>query len=165
MDTSIHLPAAALPDFKQATKIYREKASGMVAHAGLLLEFLDGQTAVFHNNPEKGPHLSSLAEFSEGKTVTKKGCYQNSLPIIKDRIISILAQGRHYSIFANCEHIVSEVTHGIAQSPQLAATATGATIGALGGYMLADNKKTGMWIGGLLVGILALQCSKNELLR
>ena len=165
MDTAIHPYPTALPDFKQATKIYRKKASGMVAHAGLLLEFVDGDIAVFHNNPEHGPHLSSLQAFSEGKKFSKKRVYGHSLPTIKERIIHVLDQRRHYSIFANCEHCVSEVTQGISKSPQLTATAAGITLGALGGYMLSGNKRTGMWIGGLVTGLLALQYSKNEMLR
>ena len=42
------------------TKVYRKKVSGLVAHAGLMLNFEQGEQLVLHTNPERNTHLSTI---------------------------------------------------------------------------------------------------------
>lgn len=143
------------------TELYRKKASGMVAHAGLLLEFTCGRQVVLHNTPERGAHLSSFVQFSENQNVNITKQYLSELDTMKQRIISILSKKNQYSVFDNCEHLASKVTTGIASSPQLATTVLGIAAGGTLGYSLTPNNKTlGVLLGGVIVGFLSLQCAK-----
>ncbi|MDO6542798.1 hypothetical protein [Photobacterium sanguinicancri] len=142
------------------TELYRKKASGMVAHAGLLLEFTCGRQAVLHNTPERGAHLSSFVQFSENQNVNITKQYFSELDIMKQRIVSILSKKNKYSVFDNCEHLASEVITGIAKSPQLQATIAGTAIGTALGCSIANNKTLGGILGALVGGFVSLQCAK-----
>ncbi|MGF1688724.1 hypothetical protein L4C36_18900 [Photobacterium japonica] len=149
-------------NLESVKEVYRKKASGMVAHAGLLLEFTCGRQAILHNTPERGAHLSSFEQFAENQKVNVTKEYVSELDTMKQRIINVLSNPKDYCIFDNCEHLASKVITGVPSSPQLVATTSGAVIGGTIGYALAkENKVIGTVVGGLIFGLLSLQIAKS----
>jgi len=107
-------------------ELYREKASGLVAHSGLELNYSNGERIIFHNSPVGGPALCTPLEYSKNQEVTVRAEYSDGLDAMSSRIQAVLNSGRGYCpVSFNCEHAVSMVTHGIASSPQIAATFKG----------------------------------------
>jgi len=115
------------------TKVYRKKVSGLVAHAGLMLNFEQGEQLVLHTNPEKNTHLSTIEEFSAGEVLVTKESF-NATDTISDRIICRLFKGLKYSVFNNCEHLVNEILTGRPTSAQLK---TSLAVSALGTTLMA----------------------------
>lgn len=102
--------------------LYREKASGLVAHNGLELISADGTHQVFHNSPAIGPTICSYEEFAENLPVTKKHDIITNLDDVVQRISSLLENNRKYHpTDFNCEHAVSWVLEGVKKSPQVKA--------------------------------------------
>jgi hypothetical protein len=94
--------------------VIRPKIAGLVDHVGL--QFPSGE--VLHATPGRNAHVSSLAEFAEGKPVSRKpvGC---NPALVLQRARQELARNRPYdSGFNNCEHLVSRVLSGNGVSPQ-----------------------------------------------
>lgn len=114
-------------------KVYRKKESGLVAHAGLVLNFEHGEQLALHTNPNKNTHLSSIEEFSEGELLVKKDCIISTQAIV-DRIKTRLFTDLKYSVFNNCEHLVNEVLTGFPTSEQLK---TSVIVSALGTVLVA----------------------------
>ncbi len=110
------------------TKVYRKKVSGLVAHAGLELDFERGEKLVLHTSPDKNIHLSTVDDFSAGEKLVRKTCI-NATQAIIDRINSRLSCNVKYSVFNNCEHLASEVLTGSSTSAQLKASLTVSVIG------------------------------------
>lgn len=90
---------------------------GMVNHVGLSL----GNGWVFHNNPEKGEHISSIADFAKGKPVSIFGKLAASeFMRALERIRQIMASPKRYDALAyNCEHSLNRVLGRKVSSPQL----------------------------------------------
>jgi hypothetical protein len=114
-------------------KIYRNKMSGLVAHAGLELTFELGEQLVLHRNPENNTHISTIEEFSDGEVLVKKTTIIATQAIV-DRINKRLSTNFKYSLADNCEHLVSEVLTGRATSAQLN---TSLTVSAFGTALVA----------------------------
>jgi|TARA_R110001583_G_scaffold44599_6_gene141443 hypothetical protein len=110
------------------TKVYRKKVSGLVAHAGLELNFSMGEQLVLHTRPDKNTHLSTVEEFSAGEKLVKKTSI-NATQAIVDRINSRLSANFKYSVFNNCEHLASGVLTGRSTSAQLKTSLTMSAIG------------------------------------
>lgn len=115
------------------TKVYRKKVSGLVAHAGLVLNFELGEQLVLHRNPENNTHLSTIEEFSAGEVLVIKESF-NATQTISDRIISRLFTDFKYSVFNNCEHLVNEIITGCPTSAQLK---TSLAVSAVGTALVA----------------------------
>lgn len=94
-------------------KVTRNK--GIAEHVGLLVE----GWGVFHNSPGKGEHVSSLQEFADGKEVRFFEVQGMEPFTVIARINKMLEAPQPYSPFYNCEHTISKVLTGDAESPQL----------------------------------------------
>jgi hypothetical protein len=106
--------------------LYRQKASGFVAHNGLELSFLDGRRLVFHNSPQTRPALTSFEEFAENQPVSIKAEYRQNLSLMWQRVNNLLfMKPAYHAITFNCEHVVQLVIHGSARSAQLKTSAAG----------------------------------------
>lgn len=110
------------------TKVYRKKVSGLVAHAGVLLNFELGEQLVLHTNPERNTHLSTIEEFSDGERLVIKECFSATQEVV-ERIQSRLFTDLKYSVFNNCEHLVNEVLTGLPTSEQLKTSLTVSLVG------------------------------------
>ncbi|SGZ08106.1 Putative uncharacterized protein [Moritella viscosa] len=115
------------------TKVYRKKVSGLVAHAGVELNFEQGEPLVLHTNPENNTHISSIEEFLAGEVLVRKTTIAATQAIV-DRINKRLSTKFKYSLADNCEHLVSEVLTGRPTSAQLK---TSLTLSALGTVLFA----------------------------
>ena len=91
---------------------------GVVVHGGIL-----------QNRPGGHESIISWQEFSGGQPIKIQHMGLNEW-VVMTRVRAILAAPRSYNAaFQNCEHTVSQVTQGKAESPQLGAVALGALIG------------------------------------
>lgn len=90
---------------------------GIFTHVGLSL----GGGLVFHNNPDKGEHVSTLANFSKGKPI---GLYDQvghfDFHKALENIASALKAPKAYHLTANnCEQSLNRVLGRPSTSPQL----------------------------------------------
>lgn len=110
---------------------------GMVKHVGLSL----GNGWVFHNNPEKGEHISSIADFAKGKHVSILGKLAASEFLrALERVRQIMASPKRYDALAyNCEHSLNRVLGRKVSSPQLQGWTAISLI--LGSLVLIASKK------------------------
>ena len=107
--------------------LVRPKAFGIVKHVGVLV----AHNTVLQNTPEKGEHLTTMAEFAAGAPVTvlPTGAHPSH---VMARARQILARAKAYNPLArNCEHTATEAVRGVAKSPQLLFFAAFAVIIAL----------------------------------
>lgn len=145
------------------TEVYRNKANGVLIHAGLKLQLQDGSHLIFHTLPGKGPHLSHMDDFLDNNNLIDKKIHTINLLLMKERIKQIMSENKTYTPFYNCEHLVSDVVNGIKHSPQLTSIITGVAVGAGIGYVLSKNKFQGAVLGGLFFGYLNLQYRNSKL--
>jgi hypothetical protein len=144
------------------TKVYRKKVSGLVAHAGLELNFAQGEQLVLHTSPDKNTHLSTVEEFSAGEDLVKKAKVNASQAIV-DRINNRLSTNFKYSLFNNCEHLASEVLTGRPTSAQLKTSLTVSLIGtALVALKSANRNMQILSIAALGFGLLGLYIEKQK---
>lgn len=144
------------------TKVYRKKMSGLVAHAGLELNFEMGEKLVLHTSPDKDTHVSTVEEFSAGEMLVKKSSI-NATQAIVDRINSRLSANFKYSVFNNCEHLASEVLTGKPTSAQLKTSLTVSLIGtALIGCKSANRNIQTLSVAALGFGLLGLYMEKQN---
>ncbi len=94
--------------------LHRPKLIG-VTHVGVRM----GGGTVFHNAPERGEHISSVAEFAKGEPVRIEP--KNADPsTVFGRVRAKLSRPREYDpISNNCEHSANEVVIGHPFSFQL----------------------------------------------
>ena len=96
--------------------LLRPKLLG-VTHVGVWM----GGDAVFHNAPDRGEHISSVAEFAKGETVRIEPKNADPLTVI-GRVRAKLSRPRKYDpVGNNCEHSANEVVTGHPFSDQLRA--------------------------------------------
>jgi hypothetical protein len=144
------------------TKVYRKKMSGIVAHAGLELNFAMGEQLVLHTSPDKNTHLSTVEEFSAGEKLVKKSSI-NATQAIVDRINTRLSANFKYSVFNNCEHLTSEVLTGKSTSAQLKTSLTVSLIGtALIACKSANRNIQTLSVAALGFGLLGLYMEKQN---
>lgn len=136
-----------------ATEICRKKVNGVGRHVGLLLKFDNSTEQVLHTLPRKNIHLSTFKEFSAGLTVTTKECHIDTDGFINTKIKDLLAQPKQYSLFDNCEHLVSTIVKGTGRSPQLSKSIAGTSIGGAIGYGCSENKLVGT-AAGMFLGLV-----------
>lgn len=92
------------------------RPKGFVHHKGIYL----GNGQVFTNTPERGEHITTLADFAQGKKVTVEKVPTVSTFALNQRTFAAVASGRKYDLFTNnCDHAVNRVLYGEASSPQL----------------------------------------------
>jgi hypothetical protein len=91
------------------------RRKGLVLHKGVVLH--DGR--VLHNTPERGEHVSSLADFAAGERVqVERQPFDARRAAL--RRAERLSFRRGYDLLGNnCEHTVTRVAHGRPHSPQL----------------------------------------------
>lgn len=96
--------------------LLRPKLLG-ITHVGVWV----GGGAVFHNAPDHGEHISSVADFAQGEPVQIEP--KNADPItVVARVRAKLAKPSSYDpIISNCEHSANAVVTGQAFSGQLRA--------------------------------------------
>ena len=144
------------------TKVYRKKVCGLVAHAGLMLNFEEGEKLVLHTNPERNTHLSTIEEFSDGEHLVIKECF-NATQEVVERIQSRLFTDLKYSVFNNCEHLVNEVLTGLPTSEQLKTSLTVSLVGtALVACKSANRNATTLIIAALVFGGIGLYLEKQN---
>ncbi len=144
------------------TKVYRKKVSGLVAHAGLELNFEVGDKLVLHTSPDKNTHVSNVEEFLEGEELVKKTSI-NATQAIVDRINSRLSSSFKYSVFNNCEHLASEVLTGKPTSAQLKTSLTVSLVGtALIACKSANRNIQTLSVAALGFGLLGLYMEKQN---
>jgi hypothetical protein len=144
------------------TKVYRKKMSGLVAHAGLELNFEMGEKLVLHTSPDKDTHVSTVEEFSAGEMLVKKTSI-NATQAIVDRINSRLSANFKYSVFNNCEHLASEVLTGKPTSAQLKTSLTISLVGtALIACKSANRSIQTLSVAALGFGLLGLYMEKQN---
>ena len=101
--------------------IERPKGFGLTRHRGVLL----GVDQVLHNTPERGEHLSTLAEFAQ-KQVVSLYARCKDVHAALSRTEKILSDPRKYHLIVrNCDHTVNDVVFGKPSSPQLVLAAVG----------------------------------------
>jgi len=144
------------------TKVYRKKVSGLVAHAGLELNFDMGDKLVLHTSPDKNTHLSTIEEFSAGEKLVKKTSI-NATQAIVDRINSRLSANFKYSVFNNCEHLASGVLTGRPTSAQLKTSLTVSAFGtALVACKEANRNVLTLLFAALVCGGIGLYLEKQN---
>lgn len=144
------------------TKVYRKKVSGLVAHAGIVLSFEQGEQLVLHTNPDKNTHLSTIEEFLEGEKLVKKTS-TNATQRIVDRINRRLSSNFKYSVLNNCEHLTSEVLTGRPTSEQLKTSLTVSVLGtALVACKSANRNAMTLSLAALGFGLLGLYIEKQN---
>ncbi len=144
------------------TKVYRKKVSGLVAHAGLILNFEQGGQLVLHTCPDKDTHVSTVAEFSAGEKLVKKTSI-NATEAIVDRINSRLSANFKYSVFNNCEHLTTEVLTGKPTSAQLKTSLIVSLIGtAVISCKSANRNIQTLSVAALGFGLLGLYLEKQN---
>jgi hypothetical protein len=112
-------------------KVYRKKAAGLVAHAGILLNFASGERLVLHTTPEHNTKLCTVDEFAAGQKVVSKSTVKATATIVA-RINLRLSNSSKYSVMTNnCEQLVSGILTGNATSTQLKTTITSSVLGTL----------------------------------
>lgn len=120
------------------------RRKGIFLHRGIVLE--DG--TVLHNTPWQGEHISSMDNFSRGKTI-----YPSHLrPETRDRTLRHATEEEHYSynpFTNNCEHTVTRATKSEASSPQLRGWVAGIACAAIG---FALTRHPGVAIAGFALG-------------
>lgn len=95
--------------------IVKEKVFGIFNHVGVVI----APNLVLQNTPRHGEHISYMDDFAEGQPVKIQSTGANPLHVMA-RAGRILAKAKAYNLFSrNCEHTVSDVTHGRPKSPQL----------------------------------------------
>jgi hypothetical protein len=91
----------------------RPKALSFVEHFGVVI----GTDRVLHNTPEKGEHVSSVAQFAAGENLTVHRREVHVMSLLA-RTQHVLTKPRRYNLLTrNCEHTLSEVLWGVAKSP------------------------------------------------
>lgn len=143
-------------------KVYRNKMSGLLAHAGLELTFELGEQLVLHTSPDKNTQLSTVEEFSAGEPLVKKTSIK-ATQVIVDRINSRLSANFKYSVFNNCEHLASGVLTGSATSAQLKTSLTVSLVGtALIACKSANRNIQTLSVAALGFGLLGLYLEKQN---
>lgn len=106
----------------------RPKVNGFVDHIGLYLS----DSMVAHNTPEKGEHISSLAEFAGGEQVTVVAQLDNPpLASIRSVLEQVRTNPQKYdAVSNNCEHFVTRLLGNKSESRQLQGIVIG-TIAAI----------------------------------
>ncbi|MBX3706210.1 MAG: hypothetical protein KF911_06185 [Pseudomonadales bacterium] len=120
------------------------RRKGPVMHKGVVMP--DGR--ILHNTPARGEHLSSLAEFAAGRTVTvtRNGCGESRARAYR----AAPRPGARYHLFANnCEHTVSRTLEGRERSPQLRGWIAGIGIAAVA---FAVTRHPGVTAAGFALG-------------
>jgi hypothetical protein len=88
-----------------------------VIHKGVVTP--DGK--VFHNTPQRGEHISTIEEFSVGKSVKAIKSPASRRGDILQRLEKAVFNPQRYSYTKyNCDHSSSQILTGNAASPQLA---------------------------------------------
>ena len=101
-----------ISDIRVGDVLTRPKALGIVTHRGVVV----APNLVLQNTPQKGEHLASIQEFSDGKPVRLHRTDANP-SIVTARAQTILASPQKYNLFKNnCEHTATKVIHGIAKA-------------------------------------------------
>lgn len=91
----------------------RPKLLGLMEHYGVVV----GPNAIFHNTPQKGEHVSPMADFAAGEKVKVRRTGADPWGVIA-RLRKALARPQKYDLATrNCEHTVTEVLSGIPKSP------------------------------------------------
>lgn len=144
------------------TKIYRKKASGLVAHAGVELNFEEGDKLVLHTNPENNTHLSNIEEFLAGEILVRKTTITATHAIVA-RINKRLSTNFKYSLANNCEHLANEVLTGCPTSAQLKTSLTVSALGtALVASKAANRNVVTLSVAALAFGFLGLYLEKKN---
>jgi hypothetical protein len=100
---------------------------GFATHLGLVLD----RDLVLHNNPTKGEHLSSIAEFSGGQPVQFVR-HIVLTPLRRIRIQEIITAPKQYALLTNnCEHTLNRVIEDRSSSPQILGVAVAALLFAV----------------------------------
>ena len=129
------------------------RRKGLVSHTGVAL----GDGRVLHNLPGRGEHISSEAEFSNGRPVQvlprSRAQRERALSGAHHHDMAYHYGGtsaRRYQLLTNnCEHTVHRVTSGRARSPQLRGWLAGL---GLAGAALAVTRHPGIAAAGFLAG-------------
>lgn len=90
---------------------------GIVTHVGLSL----GNGLVFHNNPERGEHISDLASFHKGKPVTlgERLSHLDFHEAMANIAATLKTPKAYHPLGNNCEQSLYRVLGRPASSPQL----------------------------------------------
>lgn len=92
------------------------RPKGLLIHKSVYL----GGGKVFHNTPKKGEHISDINDFSKGRPITVEKTQLSGSHLALRRVaISLKAKRKYYATSNNCEHSVTRVIHGKAESSQL----------------------------------------------
>jgi hypothetical protein len=120
------------------------RRKGIVMHKGLVLN--DGR--ILHNTPFKGEHVCSESEFRSGKRLHVSR--QDAATRRRARRRAEPDSARSYNLFTNnCEHTVTRVAHGRAESPQLKSWVAGIAV-ASAAFVL--TRHPGITVAGYALG-------------
>ena len=119
------------------------RRKGVVMHHGVVLP--DGN--ILHNTPLRGEHVSTAGEFRAGRRLYVTSARSGDLA---GRLHAAAPGKRRYNLFTNnCEHTVSRVTHGAAESPQLRSWVAGVGFAAV---TFALTRHPGVTMAGYALG-------------
>lgn len=96
------------------------RRKGAVWHWGVCI-----QEGIVHNTPEKGEHISSLAEFADVQQIEVFRPHDINRHEIISRAYEIVNNPSDYQyLWRNCEHTVTEIIKGEAMSQTVKSLAT-----------------------------------------
>lgn len=124
------------------------RRKGMVMHHGIAL----GGGRVLHNTPDRGEHISSLADFAQGQKirVQKRNLHERNRALVSASSLSAGGSARHYHLLDNnCEHTVHRYSGERPQSPQLRGWLAGVGCAAVA---LALTRHPGAAVAGFALG-------------
>lgn len=132
------------------TELSRKK--GVVEHKGLVI----ARNVIVHISPNNLPHIKeeSLHAFLDGHQAVnvKRPPHYISEFAMRQRLNQLKQTKPLYSLFKNnCEHLVTFLKTGTAESPQLKAAILLALGGMAVGALYSENKTFGAFVGGALV--------------
>jgi hypothetical protein len=110
------------------------RPKGPVTHVGVVV---DGG-GVLHNTPGRGEHVSSVAAFAAGRPLRVERHAESDRHRLAAAASGHGPRGRYHLLANNCEHLVSRVRDGRADSPQVSVWALG-VVGAVAGTLLTRH--------------------------
>ena len=138
--------------------LYRSKL--FVQHVGLLVQ----EDRVLHNSPDGNIQLSSLQEYSNGKTVK---VVSNDLdPIEQLKLLNkaeqMLLRAKQYGVISfNCEHLVSLIQSGKPSSEQLKGAGVGAALGLIFACGTKSKNTSMCMLAGALIGCAVVNANRK----
>ena len=108
------------------------RRKGIFTHKGIYL----GGGRVFHSLPGRGAHISSCAEFADGRVITIRNLDEEArLRVLENVYDEMLAARDYHPVLNNCQHVVNRVRRGFSYSEEMLASVL--VVAAMGAWAFA----------------------------